>query len=181
MNSFASDLGISPNTVKSWLSVLEASGIVHLLEPYYENMGKRIVKTPKLYFVDTGLAAYLAGFRSPEEIEKSQLMGAFFESYVMGQFIRYYANRCRKPSIYFFRDHHGHEIDFVVSEGNRLRLYECKWSENPGTDIPGFIMAEKSAGKGRIISKSIITPVRGYRKKDALIIEDCVDLKSLGE
>ncbi len=181
MNSFASDLGISSNTVKSWLSVLEASGIIHLLEPYYENLGKRIVKTPKLYFIDTGLAAYLAGFRSPEEIEKSQLMGAFFESFVMGQFIRYYSNRCRKPSIYFFRDHHGHEIDFVVSEGNRLKLYECKWSENPSSNIPGFIMAEKSVTKDRIICKSIITPMRGYRKKDGIIIEDCVDLKSLGE
>ncbi len=181
LNSFASDLGISPNTVKSWLSVLEASGIVYILEPFYENLGKRIVKTPKLYFVDTGLASYLAGFRSPEEIEKSQLIGAFFESYVLGQFLRYYSNRCRKPSIYYFRDHHGHEIDFVIPEGDRLRLYECKWSENPGTDVAGFALAEKAAGPDRILSRSIITPMRGYRGKEGFIIEDCVELKSLGQ
>ncbi len=180
MNSFASDLGVSPNTVRSWLSVLEASGIIHLLEPYFDNMGKRIVKTPKLYFVDTGIAAYLAGFRSPEEMEKSQLIGAFFESYVMGQFIRYYSNRCRKTPIYFLRDHHGHEIDFVVSVGNKLKLYECKWSENPESGLPGFSYADRSFSD-RIISKSIIIPVRGYRKKDGLIIEDCVGLKSLEE
>ena len=75
MNSFASDLGISPNTVKSWLSVLEASGIIWLLEPYYGNPGKRIVKSPKLYFTDTGLAAYLAGFRSEEDLAQSPLLG----------------------------------------------------------------------------------------------------------
>lgn len=179
MNSFASDLGVSPNTVKSWLSVLEASGIIYLLEPYYNNMGKRIVKTPKLYFTDTGLAAYLSGFRSHFELGKSQLMGAFFETFVFGQILRKYANSCRRPDLYFFRDHYGNEVDFIIPSGQQLKLFECKWSENPKTDIRAFQVLEKAAGSENISVKSIITPLKGYRKKGGCVIEDCIDLKSI--
>ena len=179
MNSFSSDLGISPNTVKSWLSVLEASGIIFLLEPYFNNLGKRIVKTPKLYFTDSGLAAYLAGFRSHKELATSQLMGAFFETFVLGQIIRKYANNCKKPNLYFFRDHHGNEIDFIIPLGHQLKLLECKWAESPKKDMQPFKFIEQAAGSDNIISKSIITPVRGLRRTDNYFIEDCVDLKSI--
>ncbi len=179
MNTFASDLGISPNTVKSWLSVLEASGIIWLLEPYYSSFGKRIVKTPKLYFTDTGLAAYLAGFSSPDELAKSNLVGSFFETYVLGQLVRKYVNACRRPSIYFFRDHHGHEVDFIIPVGQKLKLYECKWGENPDADLQSFRYITGLAGEDNIISKSIINPVRGSRKKKGVTIEDCIDIKSL--
>ncbi|HPI13406.1 MAG: ATP-binding protein [Spirochaetota bacterium] len=179
MNSFASDLGISPNTVKSWLSVLEASGIVWLLEPYYGNLSKRIVKSPKLYFTDTGLAAYLAGFQSEEDLAQSPLLGAFFETHVLGQMVRKYANRCRRPAIYYFRDHHGHEVDFIVPVGGRLKLYECKWSEDPSADVPSFAVIEKAVGAKNIISRSIITPGRNPRRKGAVLIEDSVEIPSL--
>lgn len=179
MNSFASDLGISPNTVKSWLSVLEASGIIWLLEPYYGNPGKRIVKSPKLYFTDTGLAAYLAGFRSEEDLAQSPLLGAFFESHVLGQMVRKYVNRCRRPAIYFFRDHHGHEVDFIVPIGGRLRLYECKWSEDPSAVVPSFAVIEKAVGSHNILSRSVITPGRNPRKKGSVLIEDSVEIPSL--
>jgi len=82
-NAFATDLGVSPNTVKSWLSVLEASNVVCLIEPYYRNLGKRIVKSPKLYFTDTGLACYLAGIRSSRDLRGSGLLGAFFETHAL--------------------------------------------------------------------------------------------------
>ena len=82
--ALATDLGVSPNTVKSWLSVLEASKIVVLLEPYFENLGKRIVKTPKLYFLDTGLCSYLLGARTPDDLLRSPMLGALFETHVLG-------------------------------------------------------------------------------------------------
>src|SRR5262249_11920459 len=80
LGSFSADLGLSPNTVKSWIGVLAASGILAVVEPYFENLGKRIVKTPKLYFLDTGLCCYLAGLRTEHALLQSSLLGAFFET-----------------------------------------------------------------------------------------------------
>ena len=180
LNTFASDIGVSPNTIKSWLSVLEASQIIYLLEPYYENLGKRLVKTPKLYFLDTGLACFLTGFRSPEDLSKSTMLGAFFETLVLGQMIRWFANQGMEERIYFYRDHQGTEVDFVIPVGKQLKLYECKYSEDPGP-VKAFAQLGHLFGKNRIISKSVITPVRGYRNtKDGTLIEDCSKLKSLG-
>ena len=179
LQSFSSDIGISPNTVKSWLSVLEASQIIYLLEPYFENFGKRIVKTPKLYFLDTGLACFLAGFRSSAELEKSALLGAFFETAALGQLIRWHANRGKSPKVYFYRSHTGMEIDFVVTAGDKIRLYECKWAEDP-PESRAFEEFEKGLDKKRIFSKSLLTPIRGSRQKPSgTHVEDCVDWKSL--
>jgi predicted AAA+ superfamily ATPase len=181
LNTFASDIGASPNTIKSWLSVLEASQIIYILEPYYENLGKRLVKTPKLYFLDTGLACFLTGFRSPEDLAKSTMIGALFETLVLGQIIRWFANRGMEERVYFYRDHQGAEVDFVIPVGKQLKLYECKYSEDPGP-VKAFGQMENLFGKKRILSKSIITPVRSHREtKDGTLIENCSELKSLGE
>jgi uncharacterized protein len=181
LNSMASDIGVSPNTVKSWISILEASNIIYLLEPYYENFGKRIVKSPKLYFLDTGLAAFLAGFRSPEELQNSNALGAFFETLALGQIVRWHTNRGQPPNIYFFRDHHGNEVDFLVPRGEHLLLFECKWAETPPKTIKGFEEIVRIAEKDRPISRTILTPTRGsYHLKTASVtVDDCVDLRSL--
>ncbi len=179
LNTFASDIGASPNTIKSWLSVLEASQIIYLLEPYYENKGKRLVKTPKLYFLDTGLACFLTGFREPADIAKSSMVGALFETLTLGQMIRRYASQGRQERIYFYRDHQGVEVDFIVPEGNQLRLYECKYSEDP-TPVKVFGQLTSLFGKKRIRSQSVITPTRGARKNSSgSWVEDCVEFKSL--
>ncbi len=180
LSSFASDIGISPNTVKNWLSVLEASNIIYLLEPYYKNIGKRLVKTPKLYFLDTGLAAFLSGIRSPQDLKNSSLLGAFFETHVLGQIIKFHANRGKQAAIYYFRDHFGHEVDFVIPVGEKLKLFECKWSENPSSKVGGFQEVERLIGDENIVSQSIIVPARGFRKTNVpkLFISDSVELKS---
>src|SRR5262249_20631082 len=126
VNSLSSDAGISPNTVRSWLSVLEASNVIYLLEPYYQHLGKRLVKAPKLYWLDTGLACFLAGFRDAGDLEASGLRGAFFECQVLAQMVRWYANRGQPPSIFYFRDHSGNEVDFVIPVGDRLKMIEAK-------------------------------------------------------
>lgn len=180
MNSLAADLGVSPSTIKSWLSVLEASQIICLLEPYYNNPGKRIVKTPKLYFLDTGLACFLAGLRSDEDLRSSALLGPMFETLVLGQIIRWHTNRGLRPQVYFYRDHYGLEVDFVLPVGEKLKLYECKWAETPNKVTKAFSEMTKIFGEENILTKSIITPVRGSRRaQDGIIIEDCVDLLSL--
>ena len=98
---------------------------------------------------------------------------------MLGQMVRKYVNRCRRPAIYFFRDHHGHEVDFIVPIGGRLRLYECKWSEDPSAVVPSFAVIEKAVGSHNILSRSVITPGRNPRKKGSVLIEDSVEIPSL--
>ncbi len=159
--------------------MLEASNIVVLLEPYHRNLGKRLVKTPKLYLLDTGLACYLLGIRSVDELRASTMLGALFETHALGQMIRWHANRGLPPDIYFFRDRDGHEVDFVMPVAERLKLYECKWSEAPETRSRGFDAVEKMAGAANIISKSIISSARGARKVGDTWIEDSIEGKTL--
>jgi predicted AAA+ superfamily ATPase len=181
MNSVASDIGVTPSTVKSWLSVLEASNIILLLEPYYQNLGKRIVKTPKLYFLDTGLACFLAGIHTVEALRQSSLLGALFETLALGQIVRAYANQGRRPVLYFYRDHEGHEVDFVIPVGEKLKLLECKWAETPTLQTKGFSEMEKRLGPDRILGKTILTPIRGRRTiaRQDVAIQDCVDLSAV--
>jgi predicted AAA+ superfamily ATPase len=182
MNSLASDVGVSTNTIKTWLSVLEASNVICLLEPYYQNAGKRLVKTPKLYFLDTGLACFLAGIRTTKDLAQSALLGSLFETLALGQLIRKYSNNLRMPNIYFYRDHYGHEVDFVIPVAEKLKLFECKWSERPDfakIDLMSFGEIERSFGPEKIFSKTIISPVRGSTVLKGLVVEDCVELKSL--
>jgi len=175
--ALATDLGVSPNTVKSWLSVLEASTIVLLLEPYFENLGKRIVKTPKLYFLDTGLCSYLLGARTPDDLVRSPMLGAIFETHVLGQIVRHFANQGRRREIYFYRDHYGHEVDFLIPSAGRFELIECTWAESPGATQRGFSEIEALVGRDRVVSQTIVTPDRGSRRaSEAVTIADSVSM-----
>lgn len=177
LTSLASDLGISANTVKAWLSVLEASGIVRLLEPYYQNLGKRTVKTPKLYFMDTGLVCFLTGIRTTTALQESTMLGPIFETLALGQLVRSFHHRGLAADIYYYRDHHGHEVDFLIPHGEKLELYECKWAEQAPSELPGFAHIEKLIGAGNIVDRVLLTPVRGSRRLESrgLTIRDCVD------
>jgi len=176
-SSLATDLGVSPNTVKSWLSVLNASNIVFLLEPYFENLGKRIVKTPKLYIRDTGLCSYLLGQRTSEDLVRSPMPGAIFETHVLGQIVRHCTNQGRRRDFYFYRDHHGREVDFLIPSVGRFALIECKWAESPGATHRGFSELESLVGIDRIISQTIVTPERGSRRaSEKVAIADSIAL-----
>ena len=179
MGSMAGDLGVSPNTIRSWISVLEASSIVALVEPYYRNLGKRLVKTPKLYFLDTGLACFLCGLDSAEGVRQSSLLGALFETFVFGQIVRAFANRGQPLALYFYRDHHGNEVDFVLPKGEKLHLIECKWSESPDPAQKGFLEIERLLGSVNILGKTIVTPGREARTTRGVAIDNPVDLMSL--
>jgi predicted AAA+ superfamily ATPase len=163
LNTLASEIGISVPTVKSWLTALEASNVIMMLPPWHGNVGKRLVKSPKVYFLDTGLMCFLANIHTAEALRQSPLLGAFFETLALGQWLRGRHHRALDDQIFFYRDHEGHEVDFVVPEGDRLHLLECKWAELP--DRPKvFPLLEKLAGPGKIASCSIITPSRQKRR-----------------
>ena len=126
LSSLANDCGISVATASSWLSVLEASYICYLLRPDWNNFSKRLVKTPKLYFYDTGLACSLLDIKSAEQLDCHFLKGGLFENLVINSFIKEGWNRGQEPDLRFWRDSQGNEVDLLVYEGNMPRAYEVK-------------------------------------------------------
>lgn len=136
LSALASDCGISHTTAKRWLSVLETSFIVVLLRPHHRNFNKRLVKSPKLYFLDTGLLCYLLRIRSPEDLALHASRGAVFESWVVSEAIKNYRHRGLRPDVYFWRDSTGHEIDLLIEAGGgKLVPVEAKSSQTFNSDF----------------------------------------------
>ncbi len=135
-SSLSNELGISIHTVKHWLSILEASYIIHRLQPYFENFGKRIIKSSKLYFSDVGLVSYLLGIESPSQIERDPLRGYLVENLVVNELMKYRYNRGLDPNLYYFRDSNKNEVDIIVKQGNELIPIEVKSAK---TYTRGFI------------------------------------------
>lgn len=125
------DADVSPLTAKNWLSILVASGIVYLLEPYHSNYNKRLVKSPKLYFLDTGLAAYLTEWSSPETLEAGAMNGAFLETWVVSEIIKSYWHHGQRAPLYFYRDKDQKEIDLLIVRDNTIHPVEIKKSAQP--------------------------------------------------
>jgi predicted AAA+ superfamily ATPase len=134
VSALASEAGITANTAKSWLAVLESSDLIHLLPPYHRNFGKRLVKMPKLYFLDTGLACWLLGIRSEEVLALHPLRGALFENWVVGEFIKARYNRGQPADLYFWRDNNGLEADLIFEQGEHLQMVEIKSGQTITSD-----------------------------------------------
>lgn len=126
--ALSNETGVSAPTIKEWLSVLEASYIVFKLPPFYANISKRLVKSPKIYFYDTGILCLLLGIESPRQLETHPLRGAIFENLVVAEFIKSNLNAGKLPNCYFYRDSRGTEVDLVQQQGNEFGLYEIKSS-----------------------------------------------------
>lgn len=126
MSNIGNECGISHNTVKEWLSILQASYVVFMLQPYHESFNKRIVKQPKLYFYDTGLLCFLLDIRSPEELVHHPMRGQIFESFVVAELVKNQWNTGGHDSFYFWRDSQGHEVDCLVARGQDLIPIEIK-------------------------------------------------------
>ena len=136
LNSIANEVGITIPTAQRWLSILVASNIVYVLEPYYNNIMKRAVKTPKVYFLDTGLAAYLTKWKTSEVLESGTMAGNFFENYVIVEIIKSYYNTGElRPPVYFYRDKEKREIDLIIEENGKLYPIEIKKTANPSKDM----------------------------------------------
>ena len=130
----AREIGINETTVKSWLSVLQTSGLIYLLQPYSNNATNRIIKTPKMYFMDTGLACYLTKWNTPAALENGAFSGAIFETYAVSELLKSYWHNGLSPSIYFYRDKDMREIDIILEENGKLYPLEIKQKTNPTTD-----------------------------------------------
>lgn len=126
ISSLAADVGISPKVACEWLSLLEASFVIQLLEPWHANLNKRLTKAPKLYFTDVGLAANLIGITESAQLAAHPLRGALFETMVVGEFIKRILNAGSHAKINYYRDSNQNEIDFVVTQGDKVSLYEIK-------------------------------------------------------
>lgn len=129
LSSLASDCGISHTTARHWVSILQAGFLIQLLPPHHENFSKRIIKSPKIYFLDTGLLCYLLRIREPEDIPVHPMKGAIFENFVFSEIYKAFAHRGELPPLYFWRDRTGHEVDIVIDTGKRLVPVEIKSSE----------------------------------------------------
>ncbi|MCK5689398.1 ATP-binding protein [Myxococcota bacterium] len=127
-NSLANDLGLSHNTIKSWLAVLEASFLIFTVRPWNPKLNKRLVKTPKIYFWDSGLLSWLLGIRTAEHYLLHPLRGQIFESWVTSEIAKSFLNKGEEPPIYFFRDQAGNEVDLIIEEGTQIRGIEIKSS-----------------------------------------------------
>ena len=177
INGFSSDLGISPNTVKSWLSVLEASGIIQLVAPWFKNYGKRIVKSPKIFFLDSGLLCYLLGITDGDALKASPAWGHVFETFVFGQLVRQSAIQGINDPIYFFRDHGGLEVDFVRQRQGKIELIEVKTSESPSQRSLPFEKVRAFIPEEQIAACKVIRPVRSrFTSSSGVLMSNVIDL-----
>ena len=153
----ARDVGIAPSTANHWLSMLEASGQIVLLEPWFSNRTKSIVKSPKLYLADTGLLCALLNVRSEDVLLQSPAAGAIWETFVFAQLRSRERRAGRFAKLFFWRDR-TREVDFVVDVGGRLELFEAKWTELPSvTDAVNLDFVRKVVGKSRVASGAVIS------------------------
>ena len=126
LNSLANDTGISQSTAREWMTVLEASYIVLLLQPFHANIGKRLIKSPKIYFYDVGLACWLCGIEEEKQIATHPLRGNLFENMVVMEVLKYRYNHAKRNNLYFFRDSNGNEVDLIYTKGQYLLPIEVK-------------------------------------------------------
>ncbi len=122
----ANDLGVANNTIKHWFSVMDASYVTLRLQPYYENFGKRIIKSSKLYFTAVGMVTHLLGIRREEQLQHERLRGSLFENLVLLELVKLQYNKGKDADLFYFRDNHGHEVDIIFKNHNSLIPIEVK-------------------------------------------------------
>lgn len=156
LSELAGDCGITHNTVKAWVSVLETSYIIRLLQPYHGNFNKRLIKAPKLYFCDTGLVAWLLNIQTPEQLAIRPARGQIFETWVVSELLKYRFNQALKSNLYFWRDSKGHEVDVLIERANRIVPVEIKSGQTVTGDffnnLKKFLtLAGKAAERGALV------------------------------
>ena len=154
LTSLGNEVGVDHKTIRSWLSVLEASFVVFMLRPYHRNWNKRIVKQPKLYFYDTGLLCSLLGLRTATDLTTHHLRGNIYEDYVISEYIKQQYHTGNRPSAYFWRDHSGHEVDLLIEEGESIKAVEIK--------------------SGETLNDDMFNGLRWFREQTGIASEDCL-------
>ena len=134
-SALSNETAVSVGTIKSWLAILEASYIIFFLNPYFENTGKRYIKSPKIYFYDVGLLAFLLGIEDSNQLERDPLRGALFENMVVSEFMKKRFNKGMDSNLFFYHDSHHNEIDIIIKHGNQLQPIEIKSSQTFHSDF----------------------------------------------
>jgi len=179
LSGLGSDAGVSHTTAREWLTLLEASFIVFLLEPYHANIRKRLVRSPKIYFYDVGLAAYLLGIESRAHLKHHPLRGNLFEDMVLMEFLKYRFNRGLGNNLSFFRDRTGHEIDILYAVADKLLAVEVKSGETViGDFFKGFPYFENTL-KGRTLGKALVYGGDRRETRSGIRITDVFGIKTL--
>ncbi len=158
LTDIARDLGVAVNTIKAWLSVLEATYQVIVLRPYFANVGKRLVKTPKVYFTDVGTLCHLAGLRDPQHIASGPMGGAIMETAVLSEIVKTLTHRGMDPRVYFWRTMAGTEVDFVVETAEGLVPIEVKLSATPRPAMASTVRSFQAANKGKAMHGYVVHP-----------------------
>ncbi|MDH2997367.1 ATPase [Pasteurellaceae bacterium LFhippo2] len=172
-SNVAQEVGVSNETIRRWVTILQTSGIIYLLQPYHNNHLKRAIKTPKVYFLDTGLMAYLTKWLTPETIANGAKSGQFFETFVVSEIIKSFYNNGIEPPIYFYRDTNQKEIDLIIEQGKSLYPIEIKTTANPvkkmakAFDILKNLPDELKVEQGTIINQY---PNKIYLAEDLIAI-----------
>ncbi len=170
LSSLATETGITHNTAKAWISVLEASYLVYLLRPHYKNFNKRLVKTPKLYFHDSGLACWLLGIRTAEQLATHPLRGSIFETFVISELTKSLLNRGERPDLYYWRDSNGNEIDVIAEQGPVLLPIEIKSGRSVTREaFAGLEKWRALAGDAAMGSVLVYGGDESYRHKEVTV------------
>lgn len=154
--SLASDVGVSAMTIRNWLSVLKASYVVFELPPFFENVRKRVVKSPKIFFTDVGLAAFLLGIRTAEQAARDPLRGSLYENLIVADIVKGAFNKGCRPEVYFFRDSHGNEVDLLIKEKGVLTPIEIKSAETFSTDFIKGLERFRALGLKRVAAGAVL-------------------------
>lgn len=163
-SELSNEVGVSVNTVLSWLSILQASYIVFMLHPYFENSRKRLTKTPKLYFHDTGLACYLLGIGSEQQLATDRMRGHLFENMVIADIVKRFSNEGRVPELMFYRDSNGNEVDLLVAKGQAIEAYEIKSSATYNSSFESVFGKLTPALDARLTRRAVVYGGRQERR-----------------
>jgi uncharacterized protein len=163
----AAPLGVSVPTISDWLHVLEITGQIMLVPPYFENFGKRLIKSPKVYVLDSGMACYLLGIRTQAELDRSPFLGALFEGFVASEILKSQANRGQRKELYHFRDRQGLEVDFLFPHGRELWMVECKASKTVQPAMARALQSLRSSIERPGLTRAAVQSAVVHRKPAA--------------
>jgi predicted AAA+ superfamily ATPase len=169
--ALASDCGISLNTAKAWISILEASYIIHLVQPYYKNFNKRVIKTPKLYFHDVGLVCSLLEIKSAQQLHAHYFRGSIFENFVISELMKHRFNKGNRPNMFFWRDVQGHEIDCILEQADKLVPIEIKSGMTVSTNFfDGLVDWNTITKQGDVQGYVVYGGAENQKRKHAEVI-----------
>jgi uncharacterized protein len=182
LQSLGNDVGISHVTARSWLTLLEASYIVYLLRPWHSNVSKRLVKTPKLYFYDVGLASWLLGLESEHHVSRDPLRGHLFENMILMEALKYRYNQGKRSNLFYYRDNNGGEVDLIAEHGRELTAIEIKAGATITQDyFKGLRHFRKAAGEQWSIKAGLIYGGKESQQRSEALVYGALDCNELFE